>query len=175
MHRNKILLVITAAFWVIATTLFGNPPESKTIMAANEGFKAPDFDLRTLAGGDVSLSHLRGSVVVINFWTSWCPPCKAEMPVLQRLNGAFQGKAVSILAINVTNQDSLEAVRQFTNQNGLSLDILLDMDGTVAAAYQVQAFPSTYIVDPEGVIHKIIIGGPVSEASIRSLISEVMP
>lgn len=122
----------------------------------------------------MTLSDLRGKVVVVNLWASWCPPCRAEMPALERVYQAVRGEGVEILAVNTTYQDSLSEAAAFSERYGLSFPILIDASGVVARQYQLTALPSTFFIDTEGVIRKVVIGGPLSEATIRTAVAEIL-
>jgi thiol-disulfide isomerase/thioredoxin len=108
---------------------------------------APDFELESLSGEKIKLSKFHGRVVLINFWTTWCGPCRIEMPVFQSMYEQHQNELV-ILAIN--EQDSSEEIRTFMNELGLTFNALLDSNGIVHKAYFVRGFPTSYIVDSKG-------------------------
>ncbi len=167
-----VLLLGGAWTWLSAV-----PASSTTggqIPAPREGFLAPDFTLDLLTGGQAALLDLRGTVVVINFWASWCPPCRAEMPALDRVYEAHRARGLEILAVNTTYQDTEAAATDFAVRNNLSFPILLDRDGSVSARYQLRALPSTYFVDRNGVIRRVVVGGPMSEAVILSTIEPLL-
>ncbi len=139
-----------------------------------EGFLAPDFTLELLAGGEVTLSELRGNGVVVNLWASWCPPCRAEMPALQRVFEANEDRGLLVLAVNTTFQDNLGAAEAFVREHGLTFPILLDTTGETSNRYLLRAMPTTFFVDREGVIRQVVIGGPMSEATIRAGVEEIL-
>lgn len=156
-------LLALAAIWIAVTGLFIPTPAAAGAAAApREGFAAPDFTLTSLSGETVQLSALRGRVVFLNFWTSWCPPCKKEMPAIQQLSE--QSPDVAVLAVNVSDQDRLEDAQLFLASNGITLDVLLDSDGSVSRLYQVEALPTSFFIDKKGIIRKIVYGGPISSA-----------
>jgi len=181
-RRLAILLLVVfilGAGWIWvsrvppAATTSGKPPQSP-----RQGFIAPDFTLDLLGGGQVSLSELRGSVLMINLWASWCPPCRAEMPAIQNAYEDYHDRGFEVLAINTTYQDQEEAAQAFVNEFGLTFPVLLDRTGSVANRYLLRALPTTFFVDRDGVIQDVVIGGPMSEALIRSKIEaalEAMP
>jgi thiol-disulfide isomerase/thioredoxin len=102
-----------------------------------KGFIAPDFTLSTLLNDPMQLSDIRGRPVLINFWASWCPPCKAEMPVLDKIYQLYKTNGLLILGINTTNQDSEKNASEFVSNLNLSFPILLDKNGKVTNLYQV--------------------------------------
>ena len=157
---------------------FSSAPSSTTtdgkIPSPREGFLAPDFTLESQSDSEVTLSDLQGSVVIINLWASWCPPCRAEMPALQNVYEQYLDRGVEVLAINTTNQDNEGDAIAFVREVGLSFPILFDRTGEVSRKYQLRAMPSTYFVDPEGVIRKVILGGPISEATFQTAVEELL-
>ncbi len=156
-------LLALAAIWIAVTSLFIPAPAAADVEAVpREGFAAPDFTLTSLSGETVQLSALRGKVVFLNFWTSWCPPCKTEMPAIQQLSE--QSPDVAVLAVNVSDQDRLEDAQLFLASNRINLDALLDSDGSVSRLYQVEALPTSFFIDKQGIIRKIVYGGPISSA-----------
>jgi thiol-disulfide isomerase/thioredoxin len=109
---------------------------------------APALELPDLSGQQHRLQDYRGQVVVVNFWASWCPPCLAEMPSMQRLSDTMAGRPFRILAVNVG--ESKSTVWKFRKLLDLSLTTLLDGSGEVAEAWEVELFPSSYVIDAEG-------------------------
>lgn len=136
------------------------------------GFAAPDFSLETLDGETVTLSDLRGQVVLVNFWATWCPPCRKEMPAIQQLYEQYQGQGFTVLAVDL--QESKAEVATFTAQMGLTFPILIDSGGQVFSQYGVRALPSTFFVDPNGIIQEIALGGPLSPAYLESQVVSLL-
>ena len=153
----------------VAGTTGGAPPPSP-----REGFSAPDFTLETLAGEQVALSDLRGKVVLVNFWASWCPPCRAEMPAIERVYRSHKDLGLEVLAINTTNQDDRAAAAAFVQEFGLTFPVPLDLTGAVSASYNLRGLPSTYFIDKQGVIRSVVVGGPMSGALIQSRVEELL-
>jgi peroxiredoxin len=163
---SSILLLLGAA-WTWASAA---PPGSTTagrIPAPRPGFLAPDFSLPALGGERVTLSDLRGRPVLINLWASWCPPCRAEMPAMQRLYLELQDTGFVILAVNASAQDSLPAVEALVAEHGLTFPVLLDSSGEVSAAYELRSLPTSFFIDSTGVIRETVVGGPMSPALLR--------
>lgn len=121
------------------------PPPGAGILV---GRPAPDFALNLFDGGVLRLSDLRGRWVVINFWASWCPPCREEMPDLQRAYEAFRGRGV--VFVGVAMADALPDARRFAEEVGITYPVGLDEQGEIALAYRVFGLPTTLLVDPEG-------------------------
>ncbi|TES86015.1 TlpA family protein disulfide reductase [Candidatus Aerophobetes bacterium] len=112
--------------------------------------EAEDFTLKTLKGGTVSLKDYRGRLIFLNFWATWCGPCRAEMPSMQRLWEEFKEEDFVILAINIQEESKL--VSSFMNERGLSFPVLLDEKGKVARSYGIRGIPTTFFLNPEGEI-----------------------
>jgi len=124
------------------------------------GAPAPDFRLETLDHGTVSLSDFRGQTVVLNFWATWCPPCRAEMPEFAQLYGerAAAGDLV-VLAVNFTPEDTRAAAASFAAERDLAFPIALDTaDGAVATRFGVRGLPATFFIDPDGVLRSRVLG-----------------
>ena len=136
------------------------------------GFAAPDFTLETLNGQTVSLSGLRGQAVLINFWATWCPPCRAEMPAIQQVYDRYRDQGFTVLAVNLQESDA--QVAAFAEQFGLTFPIPMDRSGSVFARYRVRALPSTFFVDKEGIIQNVTVGGPMAEAFIESQVADLI-
>ncbi|WP_060209982.1 peroxiredoxin family protein [Sporosarcina koreensis] len=121
-----------------------------------KGQLAPDFELKTLDGKTIKLSDYKGQRVMLNFWATWCPPCRAEMPDMQKFQ---EKKDVQILAVNLSETESNpESVQNFVDELGLTLTIPLDADSAVSNEYQVMAYPTTYMIDSNGRIQFIMLG-----------------
>jgi peroxiredoxin len=134
-------------------------PENLSQEAANMGglkvgSKAPDFELKTLAGETVKLSDLKGKKVMLNFWATWCPPCKAEMPAMEEFHKEA-GDDVVILAVNI---DPHLDVKAFVDENKITFPIPLDEEDKVNETYQVLSIPTTYFIDTKGNIGNKYIG-----------------
>lgn len=171
------LMAITAlvgAAWIWYSAVPASATTGGGIPAPREGFSAPSIELERLDGERLDLTDLRGEVVVINFWASWCPPCRAEMPALERAYQAERERGLEILAVNTTYQDQLGAASAFVAEHGLSFPILLDRTGETANLYRMRALPTTFFVDRKGVIRKVIVGGPMSEATLRSTVDSLL-
>jgi peroxiredoxin len=114
------------------------------------GKKAPDFELENLQGNTVKLSDFRGKKVILNFWATWCPPCKEEMPDMEEFYKKA-GEDVIILAVNIDPQYN---VSKFIKEVGITFPVLLDKKDTVNNMYQVITIPTTYFIDEKGIIRK---------------------
>ena len=117
---------------------------------------APDFVLLDADGNAVKLSDLRGKVVWVNFWATWCVPCKKELPDIQRLYDEKRSAGLEVLAVNV--QESRDDARSFFEAHGLSLPLLIDGDGAVYEQYRLQGLPDSFFIDHEGNIAAVQYG-----------------
>jgi peroxiredoxin len=129
--------------------------EELSIVRFEEKIKAQNFILKDLSGNEVSLADYHGKVILINFWATWCLPCRIEMPSMEKLYAKFKNDGFTILAIDM--QEDADSVRAFKEQYQLNFPILLDSDGSVGQFYGVISIPTTYLVDREG----YIIGGAI--------------
>jgi cytochrome c biogenesis protein CcmG/thiol:disulfide interchange protein DsbE len=132
----------------------GQPP------AASAGRAAPDFVLLDMDGREVRLSNLQGKPVVVNFWATWCPTCRAETPDLIRLHEDYEARGLVLLGVNLREAD--RPVRSFVDEFGISFPIVFDRTGQVASTWRIggpnQGVPSTYFIDREGVVRKVVFG-----------------
>jgi len=167
-------ILILSMAWMLFSTDRSGSTTAGLIPAPQKGFLAPDFTLETLEGKSVTLSNLRGQAVLINFWATWCPPCRAEMPAFQETYTDYEKQGFVIVAVNATLQDNSTDIATFIEEFGLSFPVVLDTEGTVNQLYQVRSLPTSFFVDKEGVISEVVIGGPIAEALIRSRIEELI-
>lgn len=161
------LLLLTGLVWIWISRAEAGETSAGGVPAPQVGFQAPDFTLPAVDGSDLNLSDFRGQAVLLNFWATWCPPCRAEMPAFERAYQEWQEMGFIILAVNATHQDTRQAALEFVQQYGLSFPILFDLDGTINRLYQVRSLPTSFFIDPQGNIREVVIGGPMSEALLR--------
>ncbi len=123
--------------------------------SGNQEEPASDFTLTSLEGEEVSLSDFLGMPVMINFWATWCPPCKEEMPIIQRFLEEYQGDFI-VLAVNVGEKEDI--VREFAEENDFDLVFLPDPANATAFTYGVYAYPTSVFIDEEGMLQSVFIG-----------------
>ena len=139
------------------------------------GSRAPAFRAVNLRSGrPSSLADYRGRVVLLNVWATWCPPCRVEMPSLERLHGKLAGPDFAVVAVSIDDGDP-STVMAFVGELGLGFDVLQDKGGRIQQIYQTTGVPESFVIDRDGVIIKKVIGaaewdGPVNELLIRKLI-----
>ena len=155
---------------LIAATLLAASAAQATTPAP-----APDFALPSRDGGEVRLSELRGQVVVINFWATWCGPCRQEMPLLQQISARYEPLGFTLLGVNV-EPDSAPA-KAWLEKVPVTFPILFDRENTVSASFGVEAMPSTVLVDREGRVRHVHRGYKAGDESmyadlIRGLVKE---
>ena len=178
MQKNQrvilyILILIAGASWIVLSANTTSATAGK-ISAPQAGFIAPDFTLKTPTGEEYTLSELKGNAVLVNLWATWCPPCRAEMPIIEKMYQEYKDQGFIVLAMDMTYQDDPLNVVPFTQQYGLTFPILLEETGDVGAAYQLRSLPSSYFINRAGVIQEVVIGGPMSEALLRTRIEEIL-
>lgn len=134
------------------------------------GDTPPDFELETLDGDELKLSDFVGEKVVVNFWASWCGPCRAEIPDMQKL---YETHDVQILAVNLTDTETKEEnIGEFVDEFGMTFPVLLDRGSIAATMYQIKPIPTTYLIDSNGKVHNKAFGALNYEQLVQEI--EVM-
>ena len=161
------LLIGVLLGWVLLREFgaAGNP-KSVRQLPPTVGTAAPDIALKSLDGTSLRLSSFKGKPVVINFWATWCPPCKEEMPIFERYARKYAGQLV---ILGIDSQESAEIVQPFVTQMGITFPILLDQSGIVSARYFVKDFPYTFFVDESGILRGQHLGLLSEEKLVRFL------
>ena len=138
-----------------------------------EGERAPDFELIDLEGNTLKLSDYKGTPVFLNFWASWCGPCKAEMPFMEKVYAENKDRSFEILAVNVTTSEkSIGNVEKFVADYELTFPIPLDEKGSVSHQYNIIGYPTSFFIDSEGVIRSIA-HGPLTEEEMEKRIKRL--
>lgn len=135
-----------------------------------KGNLASDFELKTLDGQIIKLSDLRGKRVIVNLWATWCPPCRAEMPDMQKFYEENKDKGVVVLGVNLTaSEKQPENIVKFIDEFGITFPIVLDEQNRVADTYRVVSIPTSYMVDSRGVIQQKVVG-PMNKEMMEELV-----
>jgi thiol-disulfide isomerase/thioredoxin len=165
--------------WVAAGLVLASVSTSGTTWAAGGTMKpwtggaAPPLALRDVAGREHKLADYRGKVVVVNFWATWCDPCREEMPSMQRLQDKLAGKPFAILAVDYG--EGAPRINDFLKKIGVRFTVLLDRDTSAATAWKVKVLPTTLVLDPEHRVRYSAVGdiewdSPPIESAIRRLL-----
>lgn len=176
MSRQKILwyiALLTSILSACASLNFGGSTgaidTSGFAIAPVREALAPDFELVNLEGEKVKLSNYRGHAVLINFWATWCGPCRIEMPAIQ---ARFEQYSPELVILAVDNDESQEIVSAFVDELGLTFTILLDFGADIQDLYQIRGYPSSYFVDANGIIQVVHIG-IMTESQLDGYLAEV--
>jgi len=164
----RLALAGMAIFWMVAGSGMGGAAGLDVLPVADRaivklGEPAPNFQLRDLNGHLIMLSDLRGKVVLLNFWATWCGPCRVEMPAMEQLYRMFQRKDFEILAVS-TDAQGVAITRPFQQENRLTFPILHDPDYRVGLTYGARSLPMTFLIDRLGVIRHQVFGARDWEA-----------
>lgn len=174
-RRNRMMFMAGGLGLVLAGILLWLGSQSSAASSApvliEPGQPAPNFELTTLAGETAVLEDYAGDVVLINFWATWCPPCKAEMPAIQAYYAANQANGLTVLGVNA--QEDKNTVSRFIEANGFTFPILLDSQGDVASQFQVRSYPTTLVVDRTGTIHTIH-NGLITMDQLESIVTPLL-
>ncbi|MDM5333261.1 thiol-disulfide oxidoreductase ResA [Ureibacillus composti] len=166
--RSVILVVLVAA---IVYTVYSSATKDK-VEVLQEGAEAPNFELVDLNGETHRLSDYEGQGVFLNFWGTWCEPCKKEMPAMDRQYAAYKDQGVHVLAVNIAQSDF--EVQNFVDTYRLSFPVVIDKTKSVMTAYNINPLPTTMLISPEGKVEKIITG-EMTEKQIASFMESIKP
>lgn len=131
-----------------------------TQSAVQKGSPAPDFEIKYPDGRKVRLSDLRGKAVLVNFWATWCPPCRAEVPEIQNAYEKYKAGGFVVVAVNV--QESTSAVAKFMKEYGMTFTVAIDSSGAIGRLYRVSGIPASFFVDRDGIVREIFVGSLTS-------------
>ena len=161
-----LAFVLLIGGYAIGKTMFASSPVLKA------GDKPPAFKLVDLDGNVHDSSEYRGKPLIINFWGTFCPPCRDEMPALQSVYEQWKDKGVQLVGINLS-EDKL-SVQSFAGQVGAKFPILLDRNRQTERAFNLKQYPTTFFIRADGTIEDVVIGGPLSEDLIRGHIERIL-
>lgn len=183
MKKNILLWSIAFIVVIIAIYTTGafntNPTDENLINDSNqnetisESQKSPNFTLTDLDGNSVSLSDYEGKNVYVNFFATWCPPCKAEMPEIEKISQKYKDKDLVVLAIDIG--EDYDTVKSFVQENNYTFKVLLDSDQAVATQYNITSIPVSLFIDKQGNIVSKKIGAMTMEdmeVSVQELLNQ---
>ena len=176
MSKRKILPLLAVILSV--TTIVGGcgpstNPAANVTEGINTGNRAIDFQLPTMDGKTVKLSDYRGNPVLLNFWATWCGPCRYEMPFLQQIYDSYTSQGLVMLAVDVGENST--TIQNFMTSLNLTLPVPLDANGAVSKEYSITGIPTTFMVDKDGIIRFKIIGAFLDKAAIETALKTIMP
>ncbi len=178
MTTNRLLpalilaVLMLGAGWIWVSRAPGGAAAFQPESIPLKGHPAPDFTLQTVDGAALSLADLRGKAVVLNFWATWCPPCRAEMPELQAAYTAYAPGGLVVLGVNQAEDRAV--VQAYLDELGLTFPVVLDAQYEVAERYSVNSLPTTFFIDREGVIRDMVVG-QMNAALLSERIKTIFP
>ena len=166
---NVLIVVILAAglAWTAASRVTTDQATRDRARRAT-----PDLTLDTLDGGKFKLSDQIGKPVVVNFWATWCPPCRAEFPALEDVYKNNRDKGLVVVGVDVA--ESPEVVAKFVSEAGVTFPIALDVSGEATELYRIEGMPTTFFIGRDGKIKDTVIGGPLTKAAIESKVNDLL-
>jgi peroxiredoxin len=169
------LILILGGAWFIGSRLFLDRNSAGQIAGvapvALVGEPAPDFTLKNLAGETVRLSDFKGQPVLLNFWATWCAPCRKEFPELQATWEKKRGSLV-VIGVNYTSADTPDLVPGFVEEMGITFPVVLDETGQTSETYRILGMPTSIFIDRTGVVREVFTG-PLDQAYIEAKLSEL--
>jgi len=152
----------------------GQPDQTSTAgVGSKKGDLAPDFTLKRITGGDLTLSDLRGKAVIVDFWDTWCPPCRRALPHLQELSETY-GDDLVVVGV-AFGREGVEKVRKYVNANGLTFEVVLfDPSSSILADFGgIQSIPTTFLIDAQGVIREKWVGGAEKKTYENAVVATI--
>ncbi|NJN16825.1 MAG: TlpA family protein disulfide reductase [Oscillochloris sp.] len=174
-------VLVAGIIWIALTRV--QPETTPTVAAADPtaasastpapqvGRPAPPFNLETSDGAPVNLVDLRGRVVMVNIWATWCPPCRAEMPMIEAAFREYRDEGFVVLAVNL--REDATTVAAYMQQSDLTFPALLDHDGAVGAAYRANVVPSSFFIDRQGIV-RAVYRGPLPRSVIAGTVEQLL-
>ncbi len=172
--RRIVLVSILAMMLIGSMIAMGCSVGLDAVRGPEIGNLAPDFQLNNLNGQPVSLNDFRGKPVLMNFWTSWCPPCRSEMPFIQDTFADKKWADAGLVVLAIDIGESPSTVREFVENYGLTFPVLLDVARDVSLEYYVRGIPTTFFIDREGIIQDIRIGPFSSVMEIERSLGKII-
>lgn len=178
---KKTWISILILFVLASVTVYFNMTKSENTnsdeldsleIKAEKGYRAPDFTITDMNGNKVSLKDYAGKPVFINFWASWCEPCREEMPYIEEAYTQYKDQ-IEFLMINVIAVDTIKDMQAFMNEFGLTFPVLLDQKNTVSDLYRIYGYPTSYFITDKGVIAEKVAGG-MSKQMFNRLLKNIL-
>lgn len=168
-----LLVVLVGGAYTLSSRPQEGAARAQQATDARVGYFAPEIVLQDLSGKTASLASYRGQVVLVNVWASWCAPCRAEMPDIEKVYRRLGAEGFTVLAVNVTDQDTEADARRLVQELSLSFPVVFDRDGRVSRAYRARTLPTSYLVGRDGVIQEIVVGG-MTEATLEVRVRKLL-
>ncbi len=137
------------------------------------GDLAPDINLTSLTGDSIILSQMQGKAVLVNFWATWCGPCREEFPALVRAYKKFQDQGLVVLGVNTQDENSDDGVRTFMRNSLVNFPIVRDIGDRLSRAYRINGLPTSVFIDRKGVVRDIVVGGPMTDDFIEKQFGKI--
>lgn len=154
---------VLSACSILNTVTASAPPTSARPTTAKIGSLAPEIDLKSMTGDQITLSKLQGRPVLVNFWATWCGPCREEFPTLVRKYKQYQDQGFVVLGVNTQDENSDTGVMNFMKNTLVNFPIVRDTGNQSSRAYRVDGLPTSFFVDRSGVIRDTVVGGPMTD------------
>ena len=158
-------IVSAASLLIVLSGLLGMAARPPLV-----GSPAPEIVLKDLQGRDVKLSDLRGKIVLVNFWATWCKPCKEEMPAMQASYDKLRDKGFVVLAVN--ELEDTARVAEHIRTHGHTFEVVMDHNNQVANSYGVVGLPASFLIDPQGIVRERISGSLLTESRIEEMVKK---
>jgi peroxiredoxin len=159
---------------VVTSTIFAETKTEQTLPGVKKVFAAPDFELRDVDGKLHRLADYRGKVVILNFWATWCPPCRYEMPSMERARKKIEGENMVILAVDVGEDE--DTIFSFIANYEVHFPLLMDQEAKTIKSYPVIGLPTTYIIDPQGnVTHRVVGSREWDDDALLDKLRQLLP
>ena len=161
---KKKIIIIIAFLTLISGCSRGKGPDTAGVSV---GSKAPNFSLIDLSGQKVELKDFKGKAVLVNFWATWCFPCREEMDDLKASYDKYRDKGMVIIGINI--KESKNVVKKMTDSFNITYPILLDSDGKISEAYNIFGVPSSFFIDKDGIIKDVVLGEMTEDMIVEKI------
>ncbi len=168
-----LLLALSACSGLSLGALNSTVAGSGRPTTAKIGDLAPEIDLKSMTGDQIALSKLVGRPVLVNFWATWCGPCREEFPALVRAFKRYQDQGLVVLGVNTQDDNSDDGVRTFMRNSVVNFPIVRDTGNTLSRIYRINGLPTSVFVDRKGMIRDIVVGGPMTDDFIDKQFAKI--